>query len=57
VGPDLVRLWMRHKFRRYERRAALVPEDVRKLIDQGVCLTVEESLRRVFPAHGYAGAG
>ncbi|MGW0560019.1 hypothetical protein ACWDZ4_05160 [Streptomyces sp. NPDC003016] len=48
---------MRHESRRTEQRAALVPEDARKLIARGVHLTVEESPQRVFPAHAYADAG
>lgn len=55
--PDMLRLWMRHESRRTERRAALVPEDARKLIARGVHLTVEESSQRVFPADEYAKAG
>ncbi|MGW7094900.1 saccharopine dehydrogenase [Streptomyces sp. NPDC054874] len=48
---------MRHESRQTERRAALVPEDARKLVARGVHLTVEESSQRVFPAHAYADAG
>ncbi|MFD3413879.1 saccharopine dehydrogenase [Streptomyces cyaneofuscatus] len=48
---------MRHESRRTERRAALVPEDARRLIASGVHLTVEESPQRVFPVHAYADAG
>ncbi|MEV8017278.1 saccharopine dehydrogenase [Streptomyces sp. NPDC086554] len=48
---------MRHESRRNERRAALVPEDARKLIASGVHLTVEESSQRVFPTHEYAEVG
>jgi saccharopine dehydrogenase (NAD+, L-lysine forming) len=55
--PDNLSLWMRHEFRRTERRAALVPEDARKLIASGVHLTVEESSQRVFPTREYADAG
>ncbi|MEV0253054.1 saccharopine dehydrogenase [Streptomyces sp. NPDC050732] len=51
------RLWMRHESRRTERRAALAPDDARKLIAGGVHLTVEESPQRVFPVHEYADAG
>ncbi len=55
--PDTLRLWMRHESRRTERRAALVPEDARKLIAQGVRVTVEESPQRAFADHAYADAG
>ncbi|MEU4178855.1 saccharopine dehydrogenase [Streptomyces sp. NPDC026589] len=55
--PDMLRIWMRHESRRNERRAALVPEDARKLIASGVHLTVEESPQRVFSAHAYADGG
>ncbi|MER5896884.1 saccharopine dehydrogenase [Streptomyces sp. NPDC001876] len=48
---------MRHESRQTERRAALVPEDARKLIAEGVHLTVEESSQRAFPARAYAEAG
>ncbi|MFJ1958588.1 saccharopine dehydrogenase [Streptomyces microflavus] len=48
---------MRHESRQTERRAALVPEDARKLLAAGVHLTVEESPQRVFPARAYADAG
>ncbi|MEV0262986.1 saccharopine dehydrogenase [Streptomyces sp. NPDC050617] len=48
---------MRHESRQNERRAALVPEDARKLTAQGVHVTVEESSQRAFPACEYADAG
>ncbi|MFE1333192.1 hypothetical protein [Streptomyces microflavus] len=44
----MLRIWMRHESRQTERRAALVPEDARKLIAEGVHLTVEESSQRAF---------
>ncbi|WP_329027242.1 saccharopine dehydrogenase [Streptomyces sp. NBC_00690] len=53
----MLRIWMRDESRQVERRAALVPEDARKLIARGVRLTVEESSQRVFPARAYADAG
>ncbi|MFF4245636.1 saccharopine dehydrogenase [Streptomyces sp. NPDC001822] len=53
----MLRLWLRHESRPTERRAALTPEDARKLIERGVHVTVEESPQRVFPIDGYAGAG
>ncbi|MDV9189589.1 saccharopine dehydrogenase [Streptomyces sp. SR27] len=48
---------MRHESRRTERRAALAPEDARRLIERGVHLTVEESTQRVFPVRAHADAG
>lgn len=48
---------MSHESRQTERRAALVPEDARKLLAAGVHLTVEESPQRIFPARAYADAG
>ncbi|MER7112662.1 saccharopine dehydrogenase [Streptomyces sp. NPDC000229] len=53
----MLRLWTRHESRQTEPRAALVPEDARKLLVAGVHLTVEESSQRVFPARAYADAG
>ncbi|MFF7365271.1 saccharopine dehydrogenase [Streptomyces sp. NPDC008125] len=53
----MLRIWLRDESRGTERRAALVPEDARRLVAQGVHLTVEESSQRVFPAHAYADAG
>ncbi|MFF1267144.1 saccharopine dehydrogenase [Streptomyces anulatus] len=53
----MLRIWMRGESRQTERRAALTPEDARKLVARGVHLTVEESPQRVFPAHAYAEAG
>ncbi|MFC9700011.1 saccharopine dehydrogenase [Streptomyces sp. NPDC056943] len=55
--PDTLRLWMRHETRPNEQRAALVPEDARRLIERGVRLTVEESAQRAFQVHEYAAAG
>ncbi|MFD7964303.1 saccharopine dehydrogenase [Streptomyces zaomyceticus] len=54
---DALCLWMRHETRPNEQRAALAPEDARRLVERGVLLTVEESAQRVFPVHQYAAAG
>ena len=51
------RLWLRHETRATERRAPIVPDDARRLIDAGFAITVEESPQRVFPAAEYAAAG
>lgn len=50
-------IWMRHEARDTERRAPLVPDDVRALVEQGLRVTVEQSAQRVFPADAYAVAG
>ena len=50
-------LWIRHESRPTERRAPVVPEDVRRLVDAGLAVTVEESPQRVFPIEEYAAAG
>lgn len=50
-------LWVRHEARTTERRAPVVPDDVRRLIDSGIKVTVEESPQRVFPIEEYAEAG
>ncbi|MFE4619304.1 saccharopine dehydrogenase [Streptomyces sp. NPDC056747] len=55
--PDTLSLWIRHETRPNEQRAALAPEDARRLIERGARLTVEESTQRVFPIHEYAAAG
>ncbi|TXS16177.1 saccharopine dehydrogenase [Streptomyces sp. ms191] len=52
-----MRWWMRHEARQSERRAPIVPEDARRLIDAGFDLVVETSTRRAFPAREYAAAG
>lgn len=54
---DALCLWMRHETQPNEQRAALAPEDARRLIERGVLLTVEESAQRLFPVHEYAAAG
>jgi saccharopine dehydrogenase (NAD+, L-lysine-forming) len=50
-------LWIRHEVRSTERRAPVVPEDVRTLVGAGIEVTVEESPQRVFPIEEYAAAG
>ncbi|MDQ0779968.1 saccharopine dehydrogenase (NAD+, L-lysine-forming) [Streptomyces aurantiacus] len=55
--PDRLRLWMRHETRATEHRAPLVPEDVARLVRQGVAMTVEESPQRAFPLDAYVRAG
>lgn len=50
-------LWMRHEARATERRAPLVPGDVRRLLDAGVRVSVERSPQRVFDVEDYARAG
>ncbi len=50
-------LWMRHEARATERRAPLVPADVRRLVASGVRITVEQSPQRVFEIEEYAEAG
>ncbi len=52
-----VHLWIRHESRSTERRAPVVPSDVRTLVDAGFAVTVEESPQRVFPIDEYAEAG
>lgn len=54
---ELSRLWMRHEARETERRAPIVPDDARRLVDHGVTVTVEDSPQRVFPISDYADAG
>jgi len=50
-------LWIRHEVRSTERRAPVVPDDVRRLVDAGIAVTVEESPQRIFPIEEYAAAG
>ena len=50
-------VWVRHEARSTERRAPVVPADVRRLVDCGVRVTVEDSPQRVFPLEEYAEAG
>jgi saccharopine dehydrogenase (NAD+, L-lysine forming) len=50
-------LWIRHESRDTERRAPVVPADVRTLVEAGFQVTVEESPQRVFPIEEYAAAG
>jgi saccharopine dehydrogenase (NAD+, L-lysine forming) len=54
---DKPRLWMRHEVRPTERRAPIVPEDARRLVEHGIALTVEDCPQRVFPISDYAAAG
>ena len=50
-------LWVRSEARETERRAPLVPVDVRQLVDAGATVTVEESPQRVIPIEEYEEAG
>jgi saccharopine dehydrogenase (NAD+, L-lysine-forming) len=50
-------LWLRHETRTTERRTPIVPSDARRLVENGVTLTVEESPQRVFPTEAYAAVG
>ncbi|MFF5026463.1 saccharopine dehydrogenase [Streptomyces collinus] len=50
-------LWLRHEARTTERRTPVVPADARRLVADGVRLTVEESPQRIFPLEEYAAAG
>ncbi len=50
-------LWIRHEARSTERRAPVVPDDVRRLVGAGVRVTVEESPQRVFALADYEAAG
>ena len=50
-------LWMRHEARATERRAPIVPTDVRRLLASGMRVTVERSPQRVFDIEEYAEAG
>jgi len=50
-------LWIRHEARETERRAPLVPADVRRLTDAGFHVTIEESPQRIFPIGEYGAAG
>jgi saccharopine dehydrogenase (NAD+, L-lysine forming) len=51
------RLWIRHEVRRTERRAPVVPADVRRLVTSGLHVAVERSPQRVFDDEEYAEAG
>ena len=59
--PEPVRapthLWVRAEVRPTERRAPVVPDDVRRLVEAGFGVTVEESAQRVFDPEAYAEAG
>ncbi|MFJ5260322.1 saccharopine dehydrogenase [Streptomyces sp. NPDC088387] len=50
-------LWLRHESRTTERRTPVVPSDARRLVADGVTLTVEESPQRIHPTEEYAAAG
>ncbi|MGW0705329.1 saccharopine dehydrogenase [Streptomyces sp. NPDC002643] len=50
-------LWLRHETRSTERRTPIVPNDARRLVENGVRLTVEESPQRIFPIEAYEEAG
>ena len=51
------RLWIRAEARETERRAPVVPAEVRRLVAAGFEVTVEESPSRVFSVEEYAEAG
>jgi saccharopine dehydrogenase (NAD+, L-lysine-forming) len=57
MGRMPTHLWIRHEARETERRAPVVPADVRRLRDAGFTVTVEESPQRVFPIGEYGAAG
>jgi saccharopine dehydrogenase (NAD+, L-lysine-forming) len=50
-------LWLRHETRQTERRAAIVPDDARRLVEGGATVTVEESPQRIFDIERYRDAG
>ena len=50
-------LWIRSEARETERRTPVVPADVRRLVQVGFKVTVEESAQRVFPIEEYEEAG
>jgi saccharopine dehydrogenase (NAD+, L-lysine-forming) len=50
-------VWVRHETRSTERRAPVVPADVRRLVASGLRVTVEESPQRAFDIEEYAEAG
>ncbi|MYS94496.1 MULTISPECIES: saccharopine dehydrogenase [Streptomyces] len=50
-------LWLRHEARTTERRTPVVPDDARRLVENGVALTVEDSPQRVYPIEEYEAAG
>lgn len=50
-------LWVRSEVRSTERRAPVVPTDVRTLVDAGFVVTVEDSAQRIFSTDEYARAG
>ncbi len=50
-------LWLRHETRPTERRTPIVPSDAARLVGNGVTLTVEESVQRVFPIEEYEAVG
>jgi saccharopine dehydrogenase (NAD+, L-lysine-forming) len=50
-------LWLRHEPRTTERRTPVVPSDARRLVENGVTLTVEESPQRIFAIEEYEAVG
>ncbi|WP_033325985.1 saccharopine dehydrogenase [Streptomyces yerevanensis] len=50
-------LWLRHETRTTERRTPIVPSDARRLVENGVTVTVERSPQRIFPVEAYEAAG
>lgn len=48
---------LRDEARTTERRAALTPDDARQLIEKGAKITVERSVKRIFPDGEYEAAG
>ncbi|WP_035304228.1 saccharopine dehydrogenase [Actinokineospora inagensis] len=53
----MTHLWLRHEVRSTERRAPIVPDDARTLVDAGIAVTVEDSPHRVFRTDDYAAVG
>lgn len=50
-------LWLRHEPRTTERRTPIVPSDARRLVENGVRVTVERSPQRIFPIEAYEEVG
>lgn len=53
----MAHLWVRHESRDNEDRVGITPDGVRRLIAQGMRVTVEDSPSRILPTDGYRAAG
>lgn len=53
----MVHLWLRDEVKEFEQRTAISPEDVAKLLKEGIQITVERSTTRIFKDEEYERLG